>query len=268
MPTPPSSKPAGDRRQRVQAAETGMSILKALSRLGGSASLTALASEVGENPAKVHRYLSSLCQGGLVVQNVVSQHYLLGPESIRIGLAALRQCDPVRMGEASLLRLRESLELTCFIAVMGNLGATVLRIEEPTLPVSVNVRAGSVLPLLWSATGRTFLAFSDDAALLRQAEAEFLQGSPEQRGLLAGAQAISKLRRQVRGQGCATVQDTLLRGISAVSAPIFDARGHVCAALTALGASQGFDIRADGSICLSVVQEAAVISAAMGFERI
>ena len=59
--------------------------------------------------------------------------------------------------------------------------------------------------------------------------------------------------------------DTLLRGISAVAAPIFDARGHVVAVLTALGASNGFDARPGGTVCPRVVQEAADTSAAMGF---
>ena len=149
----------GKRRQRVQSAETGMTILKALARLGGAASLTAIAAEAGENAAKVHRYLSSLTSEGLVAQHPATQHYHLGPEAVRIGLAALRQCDPVRMGESALLRLRESLRVTCFIAVMGNMGPTVMRMEEPSLPVTVNIRPGSVLPLLWSASGQAFLAF-------------------------------------------------------------------------------------------------------------
>jgi len=243
-----------------------MSILKSLTRLGGSASLTAIANDVGESAAKVHRYLSSFAQEGFVAQNTATLHYHLGPESIRLGLAALRQCDPVRLGEGALLRLRESLEVTCFIAVMGNLGPTVLRIEEPSLPVTVNIRAGSVLPLLWSATGQAFMAFSDDAEVHRKAELEFEAGSAEQRSLMAGPQPVARLRRQVRDQGCAIVHDTLLRGISAVSGPVFDAGGHACAVLTALGASNGFDARPGGRVCPQVVREAGDISAAMGFQ--
>lgn len=259
------SQPAADRRQRVQSAETGMTILKALARLGGSASLTALAAEVGENTAKVHRYLSSLASEGLVAQNPATQHYFLGEEAIRIGLAALRQCDPVRLGEGALVRLRESLQVSCFIAVLGNLGPTVLRIEEPSLPVTVNIRPGSVMPLLWSATGQTFLAFSDDSVMQQRAQAEFDAGTPEQRSTLAGPAPVDRLRRQVREQGCAIVHDTLLRGISAVAAPILDARGRCCAVLTALGASNGFDSRPGGAVCPQVIREAAAISAAMGF---
>lgn len=264
MRTTTATPTAGDRRQRVQSAETGLAILKALTRLGGSASLTAIALEVGESAAKVHRYLASFAQEGFVAQNLVNQHYHLGAESIQLGLAALRQCDPVRLGEPALGRLRESLQVTCFIAVMGNLGPTVLRMEEPSLPVTVNIRPGSVLPVLWSATGQVFLAFTDEAALLRQAEAEFEAAGFEQRSLLAGPQPIERLQRQVREQGCAIVHDTLLRGISAVAAPIFDAAGRVRAVLTALGASNGFDARPGGVVCPRVVQEAADISRAMG----
>ena len=243
-----------------------MVILKALSRLGGAASLTAVAGAVGESTAKVHRYLASLAQEGLVAQNPATQHYYLGREAIQIGLAALRQCDPIRMGESALLRLREELQVTCFIALMGNKGPTVLRIEEPTLPVTVNMRAGSVLPMLWSATGQAFLSFSSDAKIREQAEGELVRASPEQRAMLSGPKAIDRLRRQVRDQGCAIVQDMMLRGISAIAAPIFDATGSISAVLTALGASTGFDVRPGGGICPQVMREAAAISAELGHQ--
>ncbi len=254
------------RRQRVQSAETGMSILKALTRLGGVASLSHLSNEVGESASKVHRYISSFVQEGFVAQNPLTQHYYLSTESIRLGLAALRQCDPVRLGESALVRLRESLEVTCFIAVMGNMGPTVLRIEEPPVPVTVNIRAGSVLPILWSATGQAFLAFTDDTKIHRKAQAEYEAGTPEQQSMMSGSEPVDRLRRQIRDQGCAIVNDTLLRGISAVSAPVLDSNGHVCAVLTSLGASNGFDSRPGGAICPRMIKEASDISMAMGYE--
>jgi DNA-binding IclR family transcriptional regulator len=253
------------RRQRVQSAEIGISILKSLAKLGGAASLTSLAAEVGESTAKVHRYLSSFMSEGFVSQHADSLHYYLGPEAIKLGVAALRQCDPVRLGEASLIRLRQSLEVTCFIAVLGNQGPTVLRIEEPSLPVTVNIRAGSVLPYLWSATGQVFLSFSEDEHIRQAAQLEYDSGSKEQRSLIPKPSAMLSFYQKIKKQQCVIVNDTLLRGISAVSAPIFDASGHACAAITALGASSGFDTRLKGDICTRVIAEAADISTAMGF---
>ncbi len=261
-----SSQSTLGRRQRVQSAETGMEILKALGSLGGAASLTAVSHAVEESTAKVHRYMASLLSAGLVAQNSSTQHYHLGHAALQIGLAALRQCDPIRLGEASLIRLRESLEVTCFIAVMGNKGPTVLRIEEPTLPVTVNIRLGSVLPVLWSAAGQAFLTHSNDPQVFSQAQAEFKNASAERKALLASVDPINQLRRQVIDHGCSIVHDMLLQGISAVGAPIFDSTGKVCAVLVALGASSGFDTRPRGRVCPEVIREASAISSAMGFE--
>ncbi|MDN5503945.1 MAG: helix-turn-helix domain-containing protein, partial [Comamonas sp.] len=94
------------RRQRVQAAETCLAVLKALAGLGGRASLTAIGAAVDESPAKVHRYLASLMAEGLVEQDRGGTQYALGREAIHIGLAAMRQNDPVRMSEPALQHLR------------------------------------------------------------------------------------------------------------------------------------------------------------------
>lgn len=253
-----------ERRQRVQAAETGMAVLKGLSRLGGDASLTGLAGHIGESPAKVHRYLVSLIEEGLVVQDAGSQRYRLGPEAIQIGLAAMRQAEPIRVAEPALIRLRESLEVTCFIAVMGNKGPTIMRFEEPGLPVTVNVRAGSVLSMLWSATGRAFLGLLDEARVRQLAEAELAAAPPEMRSLLDAENPIDALRDEVRSARCAVVKDTYLRGISAVAAPVYDFTGRICAVLTALGASGGFDPSIDGAIATAVRREAQATSARLG----
>jgi len=254
-----------ERRQRVQSAEMGMGILKALGRLGGAASLTAVSAEVGESTAKVHRYMASLIQEGLVFQDPSTQHYCLGQEAIQIGLAALRQCDPIRLGEPALKRLREELQVTCFIAVMGNKGPTILRFEEPGLPVTINVRAGSVLPLLWSATGRVFVSYIDDTRIQDMASEELAQATREQRASLQGRHPVENLRKSVRANGYAAINDTLLPGISAVASPIFDHTGRVTAVLTALGASGGFDTGHDGRIVALLTSEAGNISAALGF---
>ena len=265
-PDAPVAERPRQRRQRVQSAETGMVVLKGLARLGGRTSLTALAAHVEESPAKVHRYLASLMEEGLVSQDTGSQQYYLGLQTLLLGVAAMRQVDPIRLAEPSLVRLRESLEVTCFIAVMGNKGPTIVRFEEPGLPVTVNVRVGSVLPLLWSATGRAFLALLNETAVREQAQAELQAASPEQRALLDNTDPIGRLCEEVRGAGCAAVRDTNLKGISAVAAPLLDYTGRTCAVLTALGATGGFDASIEGPIASAVRSEAQAASALLGFQ--
>nr|WP_100228015.1 IclR family transcriptional regulator [Cupriavidus basilensis] len=261
----PTEPPARERRQRVQSAQTGMTVLKGLANLGGRASLTALATRIGESPAKVHRYLASLIDEGLVAQESVSQQYFLGVEAMLIGLAAMRQVDPIRIAEPSLIRLRERLDVTCFVAVMGNKGPTIVRFEEPGLPVTVNVRVGSVLSMLWSATGRALLGLLDEPRVRAMAQEELAAAPADLRAQLDRDDPIGALRREVQAAGCAVVRDTNLKGISAVAAPLYDYTGRICAVLTALGATGGFDASMDGPIAVAVRHEARVASGLLGY---
>lgn len=245
-----------------------MVVLKGLARLGGRASLTALAAHVGESPAKVHRYLASLVEEELVTQDSGSQHYFLGAASIQIGVAAMRQADPLRLAEPALVHLRESLEVTCFLALMGNKGPTIVRFEEPGLPITVNVRVGSVLPLLWSATGRAFLGWLGDEARVRaMAEDELKRADARQRASLTPDEPLGQLCESVRNAGCAWVRDTNLPGISAIAAPLFDHAGRVCAVITALGATGGFDPDPEGTVGRALREAAAAASRHLGHLR-
>ncbi|AOJ85249.1 IclR family transcriptional regulator (plasmid) [Burkholderia sp. MSMB0856] len=257
--------PKRERRQRVQSAETAVVLLKGLATLGGRASLTALAASVEESPAKVHRYLVSLMEESLVAQEPLTQLYVLGTECLTIGLAAMRLVDPIRVAEPSLVRLRESLEVTSFVAVMGNRGPTIVRFEEPGLPVTVNVRVGSVMSMLWSATGRVFLGLLDESHVRAIAEAELAQAPDDLRGQLDANDPIGRLRAEVQASQCATVKDTNLKGISAVAAPLFDFNGRLCGTLTALGATGGFDSAIDGPVAAAVCREAQAISTRLGY---
>lgn len=266
-PATPSTTDRPDRRQRVQAASTGVGVLKGLADLDGRASLSALAVHLGEAPAKLHRYLGSLVDAGLVAQDSATQHYALGAEAIRIGLAAMRQVDAVRLAEPALARLRAALGLTAFVAVMGNRGPTILRLDEPGLPVTVNVRPGSVLSLLWSATGRVFLATraDGDERLAAEAQAEWQAATPAQRAELPSPADVEALCATVRRQGLATVYDSYLRGISAVAAPLIDHAGRTAAVITVLGASGAFDATADGTAARQLRLQARGLSEAMGW---
>jgi DNA-binding IclR family transcriptional regulator len=122
-----------------------------------------------------------------------------------------------------------------------------------------------VMSMLWSATGRAFLGSLHERAVLAMAQEELAHASPGQRALLDAKEPIEALRRSVRTAGCAAVRDTNLPGISAVSTPLHDHTGRVCAVLTALGASGGFDAAVDGPVAQALRREAEAISELLGY---
>lgn len=254
-----------EERGGVKAATTTAAVLKGLSALGGRASLAGLAAQLRTHPATLHRYLKSLVAEGLVAQDPISAAYALGPEAIAVGLAAMRQSDPIRAAEPALSRLRDELDATSILAVPGNRGPTVVRLEEPADPVVVNLRPGFVMSVLWSATGRALLAAGRDARLLALAREELEAAPPARRALLAADEPIARLCAEIRAAaGIATVRDLYLDGVSAAAAPLLDFTGAVKAVLTVLGPTARFPVDPDGPVVAALRREAAAVCARLG----
>lgn len=264
-----TQRPAADtpRRQKVHSAETGLSVLKTLGAMGGAASLTALAARLQEHPSKVHRYLVSLVDSGFVYQDGASARYTLGSEAIAIGLIAQRQCDALTLAGAELPRLVEELGVTCFAAVLSNHGPTIVRWEEPMHSVVVNVRVGSVFPVLWSATGRAFGAFCEAPQIDSMIDSELSNATDAQRKLLPNRAAIDLLFKRIRAQGCSSIRDTFLKGVSGVAVPVFDVQGRVPAVMGALGVSGSLDPAPSGISARALMRCASTISSRLGYGR-
>lgn len=254
--------PVPDRRQKVQSVEVGMRVLIALSRSGRSAPLQRLAQATEMSPSKAHRYLKALITSGLVVQDPATGHYQLGPEALAIGFASIGYLDIVDECRGPLAELRDRINETCLLAVWANKGATVVRIEPASRSVVVNIRIGSVLPLLTSATGLIFAAFLDDTQT-REAmvqEREWLSD----KGSTAWLENAERSIIGARAVGLASVKSVLTPGVSGISAPVFDYQGKIAGALTALGPSEYFDESLTGPIAYELTSVARRASELLG----
>lgn len=243
-----------------------MEVLKTLASMGGKATLTALSNEMSESPAKVHRYLAGLVASDMVTQDASASRYMLGPETINIGLTALRQLDVVSGSETVMRTLAEERHVSCCLGILGNMGPVIVRWNEPPLqPVTVNVRIGSVLPVLWSATGRAFAAFAPCGMLDDLIHRELQTATPEQRKLLPNRKALDAMLREIRDQGCASIRDVLLPGINAIAVPVFDATGRPAGVITALGVAANFDPAPKGELGIVLKRSAAELSERLGY---
>jgi DNA-binding IclR family transcriptional regulator len=233
--------------QGIQSLETGGALLHALVARGGPTMLKDLAAEAGMPPAKAHRYLVSFIRLGLVEQDPVTGWYDLGSFALGLGLAALARIDAVRLAGPMMTDLAARLDTTVAAAVWGNRGPTIVRWEESTQAVIVYLRAGAVMPLLASAIGRCFAAWmpaSRTAALLDHELAAAARA--KRTGLPTSRRAFDTAMAAIRAQGLAQAEGTLLPGISAVAVPVFDHRGEMVLALSALGYAGGFDASLEG----------------------
>ena len=247
----------------VQSVEIGLRILDVLSGLGGPQGLSPLARACGLQRAKAHRYLVSLERAGFVEREPVTGRYLLGRKSLQVGLSALAAVDIVRFGAEALPALVERIGEAAFLSVWAERGPTILRWEDSGRPVTVNVRVGSTMPLLTSATGRVYAAFLPGAQTAGLIEDELTQPKTRHAGL-ADAAAVDRLLTETRGTGLGRVIGEMLNGVEALCAPVFAHEGRLAGSLTALGTSGAFDSSLDGPVAAGLKAAAAALSARLG----
>jgi DNA-binding IclR family transcriptional regulator len=231
----------------IQSIEVGGRLLLALAHHGRPMALKDLAREAGMTPAKAHPYLVSFIKLGLVEQDGGSGPYSLGPLALQLGLISLQQYDPVRLATPVIEELALRLGHTVAIAVWGTRGPTVVRVAEGPTPVHVSMRHGTVMSLAGTASGRLF-------ATWRAADAAAL-GEP-----LPSAAVMTAVRKA----GMATSRDSVIAGVSAAAAPVFDASSQLVLALTAIGPSASFDTATDGALAQALLEAATRLSRRLG----
>ena len=101
-----------------------------------------------------------------------SGHYGLGPLAMQLGLISLQQYDPVRLATPLIGELARTLGQTVGVAVWGNRGPTIVRIEEAPSAVHVNMRHGTVMSLRGTASGLLFCAYLPREQVLPMLKAE------------------------------------------------------------------------------------------------
>jgi DNA-binding IclR family transcriptional regulator len=265
MPRPPSPRhvPAvpkaaqAPRPQRgIQSVEVGGALLRALAHHGRPMALKDLAREAGMTPAKAHPYLVSFGKLGLIEQQADAGRYGLGPLAMQLGLISLQQVDPVRLATPLLAELARTLGHTVGIAVWGNRGPTMVRVEQAPSAVHASMRHGTVMSLTGTASGLLFCAHLPRATVAAALAAE-------RSGARIDAALQARLE-QVRAIGLAQAVDATVPGISALAAPVFEPGQTLVLSLTAIGPSAVFDASPDGEVAHVLRKAAGELSRQLG----
>jgi DNA-binding IclR family transcriptional regulator len=253
----------------IQSMEVGGQLLLALAQHGSPMPLKDLARDAGMVPAKAHPYLVSFNKLGLIVQDEVSGHYGLGPLAMQLGLISLQQFDPVRLASPMLADLAKQLGHTVALAVWGNRGPTIVRIEESPNLVHVTMRHGTVMSLRNTASGRLFAAYLPEDTVLAALEEE---RAYEQRheatteSMPANIDAtFRKLLEKVRQNGISDAVNLSVPGVSALAAPVFDESGSIVLSLTSIGPSAQFDVGLNGGIATTLKALGKDLSQRLGY---
>ena len=255
-----------DERQGIQSIEVGFRLLDILAATSRPMMLRDIAKGAGMPAAKAHRYMVSFMRIGLVEQDRASGRYDLGSYALQLGLSGLGRLDPVRLAGPILEELCEEIEETVALGVWGNRGATIVRIVDAGGPVTITLRAGTVLPLCSSSTGRAFAAFYRSPFMKTLLDEELHQQSE------ANKTSITNTKRQferhlteTRQQGLARATGSLTPGINGFSAPVYDHSGTMIAVITSLGSAGDFNAEWDSPVAKAMLIASLKLSKRVGY---
>ena len=255
------------RAQRgIQSIEVGGALLLALVDADVPLPLGELAQRAGMTSAKAHPYVVSFGKLGLVEQDPATGHYGLGPFALQLGVASLERLSPLRIAAPAMAALAVTIGHTVAVAILGSHGPTIVSIHESSRPVHVNMRVGTVMSVLNTATGRVFAAWLPAAVVerlvAREAADPVVTGQAPVR---RPPTQVDTMLTEVRAHGMARAVGDPLPGINALSVPVFDHGGTLALAITALGPSGSFDPAWDGSLALALRECAERVSTRLGY---
>lgn len=220
--------------------------------------------------ANIHYYLVSFQSVGIVRQEPDTGCYALGSYALKLGIAALEQFDVFTAARPVMAELAATVGHTVFLGVWGNRGPTIVyRMEGGDNRPILELRIGSVLPLLRSALGRNFLAH-----LPRDLTKDLLQKELSEGGETASHQKVSGVPRdlaevetmveRIRKAGISQCRHALMPHFTSLSVPIFDHTGFMIAAVTVTGSVGVLDDSVNGFIARTLREHVHRISIAAG----
>ena len=233
-----------------------MRVLAALAAGAGAQALSAIGARAGVSPSQAHRYLQSLVASGMAVQDS-SGRYDLGASAIGVGIAALARLDAFARAEQAMRSFTAETGRTSLLSVWGEAGAVVVRYFAGSPPVYTPLTLGSTLPLLHSASGHVFLAFLPEhltAAVLGHERAHDHAVLPMD---------VSAIRVEVRVRLLSDAAPTMLSGLRAMAAPVFDLQGSLALVATAI-ATTAFDDAEDEAVAVRLQAACRTATEAVG----
>jgi DNA-binding IclR family transcriptional regulator len=219
----------------IQSVVTAGQIIEAMAAAGQPLRLTALAHQLGEPKAKMHRHLATLKYLGFVDQDAQTECYRLAPKLAHIGQAASDQFDLRRLAEPYMMRLRDLTRQTVVLSVPASGDAIISAVVESPNMITISVRLGYRLSAYASAQGRVTLAFAP-ADIQQRILARKLQALTP-RTIIDPAQLRERLAR-VRTQLYDISMDETVLGISALAAPLLNFDNELVGVVAVVGTTQ------------------------------
>ena len=216
-----------------QSLERGLAVLSSFTAERPELGISDLARMLSLTRSTTHRYVATLAALGYLHQDDASRKYRLGPRVLDLGFAVLGSLELREIAAPHLRRLAETTGHTANLAIRDDTDSILIdRVRGRPCRYhhfEFSLHIGSRLPLYYSATGKTLLAFLPRPDLDRLLDRiDLTQRGP--RTLTDRAALVAEVE-QVRRTGIAVNDEELDSALRSIAAPVRSRTGEVVAAV-------------------------------------
>ncbi|MCC5867273.1 MAG: IclR family transcriptional regulator [Gammaproteobacteria bacterium] len=248
----------------IDAVLTTLSIIEQLADADGPLGVSEIASAIGSTKPRVYRHLRTLLERRYVMQDPASDKYQLSLRLFHLSQSIPEKTSFVREARTVLPALRDMIQQTVAIGVIEEDGIRVVEILRHRSAIQITTPPGTLFAFHSSAQGKVALAFG--AVPGSSAVDHKATGSAGRRPLPSAAQLRKELA-QIQAQGWAVAPETVLLGVNALAAPVFDAGGKVCGTIAVVGSVQYVSPQPDGALVSALTTAAGEISHRLGYTK-
>lgn len=233
---------SGSEGRGIQSIEVGGRLLDVLVHATKPMMLRDLAAQANVATAQAHAYLTSYRRVELVEQDQATGHYILGPATIRLGMARLRNSEPLATACQEVIKLSNALGLMVATTVWGPHAPTAIQVIDGGQSLNINMRPGTTFSVTGSASGRIFGAFEQSEIVKARIALEF-DGidSPGVGGNRVSPSEFQEEMAAIRSRGYAALMHSPVPRLGSVAAPVFKGKS-VALVITLIGYLDNLDL--------------------------
>jgi DNA-binding IclR family transcriptional regulator len=240
----------------IQSIDVGFRLIETLLEAGRPMALKDLAAAADMSPSKAHNYIVSFRRVRMISQDTETGHYMLGAIALDLGLAYLARRGGLNVAERAIRLIRERGKLSSglFVSIWSEKGPVIVVRDEGVSGVPYDLRVGHHSSPLYTATGRTFLAYlpgSITAPIIAAAAGDTESPWGGRARVLSQTELDAELTK-IRRDGIAVVTDLRIPGMTGITAPVLDHREGLDAVVTMIGVTGSFDMRPDGAVAMEL----------------
>ncbi|MGB0409957.1 MAG: HTH-type transcriptional regulator BhcR [Pikeienuella sp.] len=244
----------------IKSLDRALVVLAELARVEG-ATLSALASGLGESPATVYRVLITLSLHGMVECDEATQTWHVGPDAFLIGSVFLRRTSLIERSRPILRALMDQTGETANLGIEKDGAVLFVSQVETHAPIRAFFPPGTLSPLHASGIGKVLLAHASEKALIRFASEGLERFTEHTRADLG---ALRDDLADIRTRGYAVDDQERNLGMRCIAAPIRNMHGEVVAGLSVSGPTSRVSPEMVKDLAATVIAAANATSAAIG----